>query len=109
MSILIKMEMPKNCDDCPFCATIPRAYTTLAYCFLQKGKPNQDDCPLIHIPPHGRLIDADAFMEYECHHCDGYCDVCECDCLNCKSEHRCSFMQDLDDAPTIIESEGEDG
>jgi len=43
MSILIKdMEMPKSCDECPL-------YTCMH---------NHDDCPLVPIPKHGRLIDA---------------------------------------------------
>lgn len=48
MSVLIKgMEMPKNCHECPL------LYAT-SLCDGSK------DCPLILVPPHGRLIDADA-------------------------------------------------
>lgn len=47
MSILIKgMEMPKNCLECP-----------LVVCLSVES-----DCPLVPVPPHGRLIDADALM-----------------------------------------------
>ena len=102
MSILIRdMEMPKNCAECKIVCSVEKAEEN-----PYKGR--QPSCPLIEVPKHGRLIDADAFEEYECHHCDGYCDVCECDCLNCKSEHRCIFMQDFKDAPTIIEAEVDD-
>lgn len=54
MSVLIKgMEMPKNCHECPL------LYVT-SLCDGFK------DCPIVPIPPHGRLIDADALMvEYE--------------------------------------------
>ena len=50
MSIIIKdMEMPKSCDDCWFeCA--------YEICTPETGYEN---CPLIEIPKHGRLIDAD--------------------------------------------------
>lgn len=49
MSVLIKgMELPKNCDMCPLADTI--------ICGAQ-------GCPLIEVPPHGRLIDADAQIE----------------------------------------------
>lgn len=42
MSILIKgMEMPKNCLECP-----------LVVCLNVES-----DCPLVPVPPHGRLID----------------------------------------------------
>lgn len=49
MSVLIKgMELPKNCDVCPLADTI--------ICGAQ-------GCPLIEVPPHGRLIDADALSK----------------------------------------------
>lgn len=61
MSVLIKgMEMPTNCDVCPFCD-----YAS-ARCDAVKGAPytpesryekRADFCPLIEVPPHGRLID----------------------------------------------------
>lgn len=48
MSVLILgIEMPKSCRECPF------LYMT-SICDGSK------DCPLVHVPPHGRLIDADA-------------------------------------------------
>lgn len=56
---------------------------------------------------HGRLIDADAFIKAECSQCDGYCDVCDCDCLNCKSEYRCDFIKNIDSADVIIEADEE--
>ena len=67
MSVLIKgMEMPTNCDVCPFCD-----YAS-ARCDAVKGTPHTpesryekraDFCPLVEIPPHGRLIDADKLKE----------------------------------------------
>ena len=66
MSILIKgMEMPKSCgecaikswdgedDVCPFSGISA----------LSIGR--QDDCPLVPVPDHGRLIDADNLMKLE--------------------------------------------
>ena len=59
MSILIKgMEMPKSCSvcrlfgeyGCPFIGAVGYALT--------RGERNED-CPLVEVPPHGRLIDAD--------------------------------------------------
>lgn len=76
MSILIKgMEMPKNCMDCPFkgfdrvkgrgnICTINDSITLHAVLdgvdvkFVRMG-----DCPLVPVPPHGRLIDADALRQ----------------------------------------------
>lgn len=63
MSVLIKgMEMPKNCKECRFCF-YDRKYEPM--CLLLNGKRGKSDCPLVEIPPHGRLIDADALMENE--------------------------------------------
>lgn len=67
MSILIKgMEMPESCFYCPFVEkTNPDEYVCMArneefsLVFGHRDK----DCPLVEIPPHDRLIDADAFEE----------------------------------------------
>ena len=49
MSVLIRgIEMPKNCFTCRF--------KNLEICY--------EGCPLIEVPPHGRLIDADALYEH---------------------------------------------
>lgn len=68
MSILIRgMEMPTNCYDCPF---IRQSFGFDFYCAKGNGieddiknvySKRMDDCPLVEVPPHGRLIDADAF------------------------------------------------
>lgn len=73
MSVLIKgMEMPTSCMDCPFkgfdrargrgnICTINDSITFHAVLdgvdvkFVRMG-----DCPLVPVPPHGRLIDSDA-------------------------------------------------
>ena len=64
MSVLIKgMEMPTSCESCP-CKT-SEAFGGLgcqATGYIPLRKANQDrpdGCPLIEIPPHGRLNDAD--------------------------------------------------
>jgi hypothetical protein len=44
-------------------------------------------------------INRDEFIKSQCHSCDGYCDVIECDCLNCKHECRCNTIADLLDYP----------
>lgn len=67
MSILIKgMEMPKSCAECP----LKYFYDESVFCEecgyltydwdkkLEEGR--YENCPLIEIQPHGRLIDADA-------------------------------------------------
>jgi len=68
MSIIIKgMEMPTTCCDCKlifFDETRKWEQMTGAYVCQMTGKViwntrRGDDCPLIELPPHGRLIDAD--------------------------------------------------
>ena len=64
MSILINgMGMPKSCSDCfaeqcigsDFGCDILGFDDANTTCFTKKRR---KDCPLIEIPPHGRLIDA---------------------------------------------------
>lgn len=89
MSILIHdMKMPKNCEECPFCATIPRAYTTLVYCFLQKGKPTHDDCPLIE-QKTGKWID-----KWYCSNMSGYEYAMKCSECG-KPTYRISFAEQM--------------
>lgn len=67
MSILINMEMPKRCSDCwalDEYGDYPRCRITeeqRGYNFNIFEK-RMDKCPLMEVPPHGRLIDADALM-----------------------------------------------
>ena len=68
MSIIIKgIEMPTCCDDCfalddhgdyPYCliSRDQRGYT------FRTDISTMPSCPFIEVPPHGRLIDADAFV-----------------------------------------------
>ena len=74
MGVYIKdMEMPTNCMACPFkgfdraggrgnVCTINNSITLHAVLdgvdvkFVRMG-----ECPLVPVPPHGRLIDADAY------------------------------------------------
>ena len=72
MSVLIRgMEMPISCDDCEFCK---RAISGYDWCCVpmmkEKDKPldepvlKPDWCPLIPVPEHGRLIEADRIELY---------------------------------------------
>lgn len=71
MSILIHgMEMPKSCAFCRFCeglADTPNG--TCAFCAVdgkQRDAQTNDGCPLVPVPDHGRLIDADFLLaEYD--------------------------------------------
>lgn len=67
MSILIKgMEMPTSCGDCPIgdslCCSLMPGVPALwkEYTIAVRTNRRHSDCPLVRVPPHGRLIDADA-------------------------------------------------
>lgn len=82
------VKFPKACEQCYF-------YDGLLCCvldtYIYDPENKQEDCPLIPIPPHGRLIDADEL---------------EASCFMGSS----SFytQSDIDYAPTIIPAvEGE--
>ena len=57
MGVYIKgMEMPKSCGNCFFDTHCDN------WRLRNWGAPPPDDCPLVEVPPHGRLIDADALV-----------------------------------------------
>ena len=62
MSVLIVgMEMPESCQHC-FASDDESRFCKAAKEYIPMlGKPKF--CPLVPVPPHGRLIDADKEME----------------------------------------------
>lgn len=62
MSVLIRgMEMPTNCLSCPLQGgTADCRLTQKTYNWGLTERPS--DCPLIPVPEHGRLIDADVLQ-----------------------------------------------
>ena len=70
MSVLIKgMEMPTSCGDCKAFVCYRQWAGDVGDCFCgitkndAKAKEKNADCPLVPVPPHGRLIDADALAK----------------------------------------------
>lgn len=67
MSLIVKgIEMPKNCYEC---LVRNQGYsgdgmkcgkTGSVSSWYDGNRKRMDDCPLVPVPPHGRLIDADA-------------------------------------------------
>ena len=99
MSVLIKdMEIPNNCCGCEFSDYTPTG--SIPYCRRTRKDLAADvyfnkrdsDCPLLPVPPHGRLIDADAL------------DSSETDYLG----NHFVYLVDIDDAPTIIPASEEE-
>lgn len=86
--ILIHMEMPTQCGNCPI-STNTRRCTIL---WREFGNPSKrlEDCPLIPLPEgHGRCIDADALQE------------------EFKKFHDGKRLMLIDTAPTIVPAEGD--
>ena len=63
MSYIVPMEKPKRCGLCPcfhaehpmYCQAVKADKNKRIYAPYGEGRP--DWCPLIELPPHGRLID----------------------------------------------------
>ena len=104
MSILIRgMKMPKSCESCSFSGYGGLQNERVVCMFTgtndyRNQQERFDDCPLVELPPHGRLIDADAF----------------CDCVRNLPKTKNGFSSTWDeesilgfieDTPTIIEAE----
>ena len=98
MSVLIKgIEMPTSCYICP-------CFNDEYYDCQATGKDLCDisidsrysDCPLVSVPPHGRLIDADELIDDVRRHSESY------------------FADDfahewVDKAPTVIPADNQGG
>lgn len=110
MSVLIKgMKMPTHCTECDFWHD-----GVFEHCLLnmeiQNGDVPLDEgeypnaCPLVEIPPHGRLIDADELRW--CYDNSGVAD----DVITKEDYDQLKVAvavvrQTIDEAPTIIEAE----
>lgn len=102
------LEMPTSCFDCPIAhpalgksaAAIlgcPLIGKTLSALFYEEKR--MDDCPLVSVPPHGRLIDANALiehLEFTMKHCtiEGH-----------TAQRYREMIVELNIAPTIIPAE----
>lgn len=118
MSIIIKgMEMPHDCPNCEFSVigyVSPMSTDCTLYCRatdcvtavikeksyedLQKYHSRPDWCPLLPLPEgHGRLIDAEAFVDYMQNRYDNN-EITNGDWID--------FRLSLKDQPTIMPAEG---
>ncbi len=87
MSVLVKnMEMPQNCTGCPICCGLPYQHRDV------KGR--RPDCPLIELPPHGRLGDLDELYKVANMADDFGADTTD-------------ILKLIIDTPAVIEAEGE--
>lgn len=124
MSILIKgMEMPENCEACWNCDKNFNNGDTLItdwMCLLKmrfvNARNRPDWCPLVPVPPHGWLIDADVLMEklngiWDCNDMtfapvDGCC--IDADCKSCRWRETIEYVKRLvQNQTTIVPAEAE--
>ena len=99
------MEMPTSCAKCKLFGEYGCAFIGAVGYALTEGRRSKD-CPLVPVPPHGRLIDADALKLSHCKECTLYPDKC----LE-KTDEGCdwdSIYHIEHCAPTIIPAEEED-
>ena len=95
MSVLLKgIKKPKDCDSCGF--------DDVVNCHLWKIMDSGEihpECPIVEVKtPHGRLIDAEKLKNEYPHDTDWDYPV-NTNCYVCES---------IDNAPTVIEAEGEE-
>ena len=92
MSVVVRMEMPKCCLDCP---CVNGEY---GYCQADKEERQIEDpngrpswCPIICSLPegHGRLGDLDELA------------------AGCDDPYWCRWLSEIEDAPTIVPAEAE--
>ena len=99
MSILIKgAEIPDCCTYCDYIG-LNKAVECGHFTNIAGRAP---DCPLVEIPPHGRLIDADEVMKSIK---EDYCDSCQFKPTMCHDCHISDVLFIIANAPTVIEIE----
>lgn len=102
MSILIKDKaLPKTCEECLFYGIDAESGCFLEKCYVirRAGQDKPSWCPLVSVPPHGRLIDADALLsQYKGNIWTAKTDY---------AEGLRDVTNDIKQAPTIIEAEEE--
>ena len=98
------MEMPKNCFECPWrCKVDPDNLLCrisgehFEETFGGTIKSRHKSCPLVPVPPHGRLGDLDALHKEIDRLCDQY-DAGIIEALTCLN----GILMAISNAPTII-------
>ena len=97
MSVYIKgMEMPTSCSTCKLFGEYGCLFVGAVGYALTRGE-RCEDCPLIPVPDHGRLIDADALWDVAYKAWGTEYDPWVCNL----------FMEMINNAPTIIPADKE--
>lgn len=103
MSILIKgMGMPESCEDCSAQIIDPTGGASgcavnHSIILRKRGERRPAECPLMEVPKHGRLIDADKLTEL--------CNIMADKCDGIGESIWGQFRATVEWSPTIIEAE----
>ena len=103
---LPNVEMPASCRECRFCNGHANTDCGVCACCGVDGKTRdaytREDCPLVPVPPHGRLGDLDEINEkhdkLSRDFCHGY--------FKSTWDFVCAARKLFYDAPTIIPASG---
>lgn len=108
MSVVVRMEMPKDCFECSFGIIDYTEGGVWCNALAQPSSGQREDCPIICSLPegHGRLVDADALKEWFIEQIDYYkrFDGPNCSMMVSAYEAVCRV---INDAPTIVPAEAE--
>ena len=66
MSYIVPRDKPKECYKCPFMDKITYDCKLMYSNDYPDFESQYANCPLIELPPHGRLIDGDKFYKVMC-------------------------------------------
>lgn len=106
MSVYIPgMEMPTSCGYCPLMHGTHKGDECYVGALITEYQKRPDDCPLVPVPPHGRLIDADALMN--CIRAHDYPLTAHFNSTD-NGMFTLGIQQAVDEAPTIIPADKEE-
>lgn len=98
-------ELPKSCKECIF-SSFGQRFCTITHREKPKFEYKDERCIYCNVLPkkHGRLGDLDALAEQIK---DVYCKDCKRSKVMCKACEYGDILDEIEDAPTIIESSKE--
>ena len=107
MGVYINMDMPTRCGDCPMgdalCCSLMPGVPALWKEYTQAIRTNRrhKECPLVPVPPHGRLGDLNALAQQIEHERFHHTHTDSLTARHHVAEYG-HFLKAIFDAPTII-------